>query len=99
MPPPGFAECVRATSKSQKREWRVDVSERQHHGERTVEQKFQRMLGEMQILQQSVEHAVASQNRLPGISANQIADAQWNDHQLIEKLFPLSRIKRKVIRQ
>ena len=68
----------------QKCERRVDVGERQHHGKRAIEQKLQRMLREVHILQQRVQHAVAAQDRFPGIGAHQIADPQRNDDQLIE---------------
>ena len=45
------------------------------------------MLGQMQILQQSVEHAVRAKNRLPRIGPHQITDPERNDHQLVEDFF------------
>jgi len=56
------------------------MSQREHHSEWAVEQKVQRMLREMQILQQRVEHAIATKDRLPGIGADQVADPKRNNH-------------------
>ena len=53
-----------------KRKRRVDVREREHHRKWTVEQEFQRMMREVNILQQRVQHAVGAEDRLPGVGAN-----------------------------
>ena len=74
----------------QKRERRIDMRERQHHRKRTVEQKVERMPGQMHILQQRIQHAVRAKNRLPCIRPHQIADPQRNDHHLIEQVFSLA---------
>src|SRR5215472_16296365 len=78
-------------------EWRVDVRQGQHHGERAVEQELERMLGQMRILQQRVENAVAAENRLPRVSANQVADPEGDDDQLVEKILTLSCAEREIV--
>lgn len=77
----------------QNREWRIDMSERQHYGERAVQQEIQWMAGQVHILQQSVEDPVTSQDRFPRVGTNQIADPQRDDHQLVQQIFSL-RVKR-----
>ena len=68
----------------QERERGVDVSERQHHGERAVQKKFQWMLGQVYVLQKRVEDAIAPQDGFPGVSADQVTHPEWNDYELIE---------------
>ena len=57
----------------EKGERRVDVGKREHDGERAVEQKFERVFGQVYILEQRIEDAVAAQDRLPRIGSNQVA--------------------------
>ncbi len=83
----------------QNRERRIDVRKRQHHGKRTVEKKIERMLGQVHILQQRVEHAIGTENRLPRIRPHQIANPQRNNHHLIQQIFSFAGVERQKIRQ
>ena len=65
------------------------MGEGQHDRERAVEQKIQRMLGQVDVLQKRIEHAVAAEDRLPCVGTDQVADPERNDHELIEKVFRL----------
>ena len=69
-----------------KDEWRVDVGEHQDDGEGAVEEKADGLVREMQILEEAVEHAVAAENCFPGVAADQIADPQRHDDELIEQI-------------
>jgi len=44
----------------QKNERRIDVREHQHDGKRAVEKEANRLMGEMQVLQEAVEDAFAA---------------------------------------
>jgi hypothetical protein len=44
-------------------------------------------VGDVEILEKSVEDTVAAENGFPGVSTNQVADPQRNNDQLIEEFF------------
>src|SRR3981081_542812 len=67
-----------------KDEWRVDVREHEDNGKGTVEKKADRFAREVQILEKAVEHAIAAQDGFPGVTANEVADPQRHDHELIQ---------------
>src|SRR6202035_3418335 len=81
----------------QERERRVDVRQRQHDGKWAVQEELNGPVRDVQVLQEGVQHAVAPEDGLPGVPAHQVARAQGNDHELVEQLLPLQRIKRKVV--
>src|SRR5260370_10323109 len=80
-----------------KNERRVNVRQQKHDGERAVKEKANRPVGEMEVLKKAVQHAVAAENGLPGVTAHQIADPQGHDHKLIEKF--LARVESQVVRE
>ena len=69
------------------------MREHQDDGERAVKKEADGGVGQMQILQKTVENAVATQNRLPGIAADQVADPERHDNQLIKKFFASARVE------
>ena len=75
------------------------MRQREHHGKRTVKQKIQRVLRYVHVLKKGIEHAVAAENRLPRVSAHQVAHPQRNDHELVQEVFALSGTKREIVRQ
>src|SRR6185437_43329 len=77
----------------QKSKWRVDVSEREHHRERAVEEEFDGMPCEVRILQQSIEHTITSQNGFPCVSADQVANPQGDDYQLVKQILASAGVK------
>ena len=70
----------------QKSKRRVDVRQGQHDRKWAVQQEIQGMLSQMNVLQQSIKNAIATQDRFPGIGTNQIAYPQGNDHKLVEQI-------------
>ena len=82
-----------------KREWRVDVRQREDDRERAVEQKLDGVMRDVKILQQAVQDAVAAEDGFPGVAANEIAGPQGNDHELIEQVLSFRRVKRKIVRE
>jgi len=56
-------------------------------------------MGEMQILQETIEHAFAAENGFPCVSAHQVAHPQRHNHELVEQLFASARMKREVVGQ
>ncbi len=48
----------------------------------------------MQILQETVEHALAAEDGFPRVAAHEIADPQGNDHKLVEKLLARTGVER-----
>src|SRR5438552_3848289 len=75
----------------------VDMRQGEYYRKRAVKKKTERMMSYVKILQQGVQNAVAAENCLPGIGPHQIAHPEGNDHQLIEQVFALARIKRKIV--
>src|SRR5690348_18491355 len=53
----------------------------------------------MQILQETVQYAVAAENGFPGVPAHKIADPQRYDDELIEKLLSCAGVKSQVVRK
>ena len=48
-------------------------------------------------MQEAVEHAVAAENGFPGVAANEIADPQRDDDELIEDFFARAGVERKIV--
>jgi hypothetical protein len=67
---------------------RVDVGEHEDDGEGAVEKEADGLFGDVKILEKTVENAVGAENGFPGVSANEIADPERNDDELIEELPP-----------
>ena len=80
-------------------EWRVDVGEHEDDGEGAVEQEADRGGGDMEILQEAVEDAVAAENCFPGVAAHEIADPQRDDDELIEDFLARAGVKGKIVGQ
>ena len=80
-----------------KREWSVDVREGEDYRERAIEEKFDGMMRDVEILQEAVEHAIASKDCFPGVTAHEIASPERDDHELIEKVFSFRCVKREEI--
>src|SRR5271155_4185246 len=57
------------------------------------------MFRKVHVLQKSVQHSVATQDSFPGVRANQVTDPQWNNYQLIEKIFSLTCVEREIVGQ
>src|ERR1700681_1264603 len=68
-----------------------------HDSEGTVEQEIQRMTGEMDKLQQRVEEAMATEDRLPRVGAHQITHPQSNDDELIVEVCSASGVEGKKV--
>src|SRR6202034_69968 len=83
----------------QENEGRVNVCEHHDDGEGAVQQKADRLVREVPILQEGVEHAVAAENCFPCVAAHQITHPERDDHKLIEEFFANSRVERQVVRQ
>src|SRR6266403_644227 len=82
-----------------KNEWRVDVREHEDNGERTVQKEADRFAREVQILEKAVEHAIAAQDGFPCIAANEVADPQRHDHQLIQEFLARTGVEGEVVRK
>src|SRR5580704_16562761 len=65
------------------RKWRVDVRQGEDDSERAIEEKFDGVARDVEILQQAVEHTVAAEDCFPGVSAHEITGPQGNYHELI----------------
>ena len=74
-------------------EGRVDVSEHEDDGEGTVEEKADGFPGDVKVLEEAVEDALGSEDGFPGIAADEIANPERNDDELIEKIFAGAGVK------
>lgn len=77
----------------------VDVREHEHDSEGAVEKEADRFVGDVQVLEKAVEHAVAAENRFPGVAADQIADPERDDHELIEEFFARTGVEGEEVRE
>ncbi len=78
----------------------VDMKEMQKG--RMMLEKFlepEQAAGDVSELQDSVEHAVAAKDGLPGVAADKIAGPERNDYELVEQIFPFGGVERQVIRE
>src|SRR5882757_7033846 len=82
-----------------KNKWRVDVREHEDNGKGTVEKKADRFARDVQILEKAVEHSIAAQDGFPGVAANEVADPQRHDHELIQKFLARSGVEGEVVRK
>src|ERR1035438_3559796 len=73
------------------------MREHHDHRERTVKQETNRLMSEVQILQETVKHPVASQDGFPRIATDEVAHPERDDHQLIEKFFARPAVKRQIV--
>src|SRR5271157_545294 len=78
-------------------ERRVNVGEHEDNGERTVQQKADGLVSDMRVLEEAVEDSFAAQNCFPGVAADQIADPERDDDELIEQFFACAGMKREVV--
>jgi len=81
----------------QEDERRVDVREGEDNGEGAVEEEADWLVGDVEILQKAVEDAVGAENGFPGLPADEIADRQRNNDQLVEKFFARTGVKGHVV--
>ncbi len=81
-----------------KDEGRVDVCEHENNGEGTVQEETDGFVGDVKILQEAVEHSFGTEDGLPGIAADEIADPQGNDDELVEKVLANAGVERHEIR-
>ena len=65
----------------------VDVREHEDDGERAIQEEADGFVRDVQVLQKAVQHAVASENGFPGVTADEIADPKRYDNELIEEFF------------
>ncbi len=75
----------------------INVGEGENDGERAIKEKANRLLGDVKVLQEAVEDAVRTQDGFPGVTADEIADPEGNDDELIEKIFANHSVKGHVI--
>jgi hypothetical protein len=73
------------------------VSEHEDDGEGTIEEEADGLAGEMKILEKRVEDTVGTENGLPGIAANEIADPKRDNDELVEKLLAAAGMKGKIV--
>jgi hypothetical protein len=78
-------------------EWCVDVREHEDYCERAVEKKADRFVSDVRVLKEAVEDAFAAENCFPCVAANEIANPERHDDELIEQFFARARMKREVI--
>ena len=78
-------------------EWRVDVREGEDYRERAIEEEFDGMMRDVEILQEAVEHAIASKDCFPSVTAHKITGPQRDNHELVEKIFSFWCVKREEI--
>ena len=69
----------------------------ENDGEGAIEEKANRLLSDVKVLEEAVEDAVRAQDGFPGVTADEIADPEGNDDELIEKIFANAGVKRHVI--
>ena len=50
-------------------------------------------MSDVQVLEKAVEDSVAAEDGFPGVAADEIADPQRNDDQLIEQFFAWAGLK------
>ena len=66
-------------------------------GEGAVEKKADGCVSDVEILEEAVEDAFAAENCFPGVAANEIADPERHDDELIEQFFARAGMKREVV--
>src|SRR5215471_5607786 len=91
--------CSSEAYRGRKTKRRVDVGAHEDDGEGAVEKEADGLFGDVKILQETVENAVGAENGLPGVSANEIADPERNDDELIEEFLPDAGFERHEIGQ
>jgi hypothetical protein len=52
---------------------------------------------DVEVLEKAVENTVGAENGFPGITANEIADPQRNDDELIQKLLTATGVEGKIV--
>ena len=72
---------------------RLDVRKCEDDRERAVEEKANGLVDQVELLEEAVKDSVGAKNGFPGITANQVADPQGHDDQLIEKFFSWSGVE------
>ena len=73
------------------------MSEDEDDGEGTVKEVADGRVSDVEILQEAVEDAVAAKNGFPGVAADEVANPERDNHELIEKLFARAGMEREVI--
>ena len=77
----------------------VDVREHEDHGEGAVEKEAERFAGDVEVLKEAVEDAFAAEDGFPGVTANQVADPERDDDELVEEFFAGAGVERNEIRE
>jgi hypothetical protein len=80
-----------------KNERRVNVREHKNHGEGAVEKSGNGLVSDVEILKRAVEDAVGAEDSFPCVAADEIADPERDDDELVEKLFAGARVKGKKV--
>jgi hypothetical protein len=80
-------------------ERRIDVREHEDHSEGAVEKETDGFVGDVEILEKTVEHAVAAENGFPGVAAYQIADPERDNHELVEEFLARAGVEGKIVRE
>jgi hypothetical protein len=80
-----------------KNKGRVDVGEHERNCKRRVEKRRDWAVSDVQVLEKAVEDSVAAENGFPGVAADEIADPQRHDDQLVEEFLARAGVKREVI--
>jgi hypothetical protein len=73
------------------------VREHEDDGEGTVEEERDGLVSEMKVLEEAVENAFAAENGFPGVAADEIADPQGDDDELVEQFLAGAGIKGKIV--
>src|SRR5205085_1658824 len=81
----------------QKDKRRVDMREHKHDGERAIKKKTNGSGRDRKKWQKAIKHAVAAKDGFPGVAADQIADPQRHDHELIKELLALPGVKSQIV--
>jgi hypothetical protein len=73
------------------------VSEDENNGEGTIEEEADGFACDVEILEEAVEDAVTAKDGFPGVTANEIADPEGDNDELIEQLFARTRVERQIV--
>jgi hypothetical protein len=73
------------------------VSEHEDDGEGAIQKEANGLVREVEVLEKAVENAVGAENGFPCVAANEIADPQGNDDELIEEFFTAASVEGKIV--
>src|SRR3984957_8021337 len=73
------------------------MREHEDHGEGAVQKKTDRLVSDMEVLEKSVENSFATEDCFPSVAADQIADPERNDDELVQQFLARAGMKREVV--